>query len=208
MVVPAGTGKTASRLRALLMPLSVVECEATIRPGRELHTMSNVRAERALHGVYTHPLKGSLAMFLAEVLGVVLRDGPADGLVWNFVAGSVAELDGMPVERVANFHICFLYGLAECLGIAPDVGEYRQGMVFDMADGRFRATPPLHPHFLGAKESAAVWAVSRLSYSNMHAWRMNRQERQQVLDAMLQFYTLHYASMTSLKSLDVLRSLM
>lgn len=208
MAVSAGAGRGASRLRALLMPLSVIECEADIRPGRDIHTMSNVRAIDALHGLRSDPVKGSVAMFLAEVLAGVLREGPADRGVWHFIAGSIRTLDRMDPRRVANFHLCFLYGLGQCLGVAPDATDYAPGRVFDMRDGCFRSSAPLHADFLSPMESRAVWAVSRLTYANMHGWRMSRQQRQAVLDIILDYYAMHYAPMSGLKSLDVLRMLM
>ena len=207
MAVPAGSSRAASRLRALLMPMSVIECEADIRPGREVHTMGNVRAEVSLQSVYSHPVKSAVAMFLAEVLGNVLREGPADAAVWHYVASSVTALELLPAENVANFHLCFLYGLGACLGIAPDASGYESGMVFDMEEGVFRRTAPLHGHFLGPEEAGAVYAVGRLTYSNMHGWRLTREERGRVLDAVLQYYTLHYASLSGLRSVEVLRQL-
>lgn len=206
--VNAGAGKGASRLRALLMPLSIVECEADFRPGRDIGTMANVRAITALHGIHSSPVKSTLTLFLAEVLCSVLQEGPADDTVWRYVAEGVVRLDRLEAGRAANFHICFLHGLAQLLGIAPEADEYRPGMVFDMVDGRFRLTPPLHSRYLSAADSRAVWIVSRLTYDNMHRWHLGREQRRQVLDAVLSYYTLHYAGLGGLKSLEVVRALM
>ena len=81
-------------------------------------------------------------MFLAEVLGIVLRSSQPDAQTFDFVAQSVAVLDELPRERTSNYHIAFLRGLAVCLGIEPDAGAYRSGMVFDMADGIWRLSAP------------------------------------------------------------------
>ncbi len=205
--VNAGAGRSASRMRALLMPLSLVECEADVRPGREVHTLMQPRPMVALHGIYSSPVKSTVALFLAEVLEVVFRDGPADETVWRYVAGSIAAFDGLHGAAVANFHAVFLFGLARALGIAPDTGEYRAGMVFDMIDGMFRASAPLHRHYLTAEDSAAVVTLSRLNYGNMHLWRMSREQRRRLLDELLRYYTLHYAAMGNIKSLDVVKTL-
>lgn len=206
--VSAGTGRAASRMRALLMPLSLVECEAYIKPGRDIHTMANIRSIATLHGIHSHPVRSAIALFVAEVLGCVLRDGPPDSLLWRFIADGIAVLDRLPPSRLANFHICFLSRLASVIGIFPDIGSYSDGMVFDMADGRFRMTPPLHPHFFSAAESRAVPMLGRLNYRTMHLWRLSRDQRQSILDGILEYYSIHHASLTGLKSLEVLRSLM
>lgn len=206
--VPAGGGKVASRMRALMMPLSMLECEADVRPGREVHLLGNVRTLMPLHSIAANPVKNSLALFLAEVLGAVLREGPPDAGVWHYVAHGICQLESMPPNRLANFHLCFLTGLASCLGIAPDCAGYRCGMTFDMVDARFRTTAPLHSAFLGPDEAQAVGTLLRLTYANMHRWRLDRATRARVLDGILEYYTLHHTALNNLRSLDVLHALM
>ncbi len=205
--IPAGAGREASRRRALLMPLGLVECVADIRPGQDVLLMHEPRAGMALHGIHAHPVKSAVALFLAEVLAVVLREGPADETLYEYVSRSVAMLDSIRADRVANFHLCFLYGLGRHLGIEPDMDGYRPGTVFDMVDGCFRMSAPMHRHYLPSTEAAAVAALSRMTYVNMHRFRMSRHERNNLLDGILRYYSLHYTALGSLKSLDVLRVL-
>ena len=205
--IPAGAGKEASRRRALLMPMSIVECVADIKPGREVSLMSEPRALAPLMGLRTNPIKSSIALFLAEVLGVVLRDGPPDFTLYKYICSSIEVLDLLPTNRAANFHICFLWGLGRFIGIEPDTMEYRAGMVFDMQDGRFRMSAPLHPNYLDSERSQAVAAVSRMRYATMHLFKMSRVQRNELLDGILRYYSMHYAGLQSLRSLEVLREL-
>lgn len=205
--VPAGTGREASRRRALLMPLGLVECVADIRPGREIHMMHDPRAVMPLHGLRSNPVKSAIGVFVAEVLGLVLRDGPPDGPLYEYVYRNVVVLDALPGVGIANFHLCFLYGLGRFLGIEPDVADYRDGMIFDMVDGCFRMTQPLHRHFLDSAASRAVVALSRMTLENMHVFKMSRQQRNDLLNGVLDYYSLHYTALNGLRSLDVLREL-
>lgn len=205
--VPAGAGREAQRRRALLMPLSIVECVADIRPGREVHLMFDPRSELPLTGLRLNPVRSTVAMFISEVLGIVLREGPPDAALYGYVCRSVAELDALPLRNVANYHLYFLYGLGRFLGIEPDVSDYRDNMVFDMADGRFRLSAPLHGQFLDPVRSRAVVALSRMTPANLHMFRLSRRERNELLDGILRYYSLHYAALSGLRSLDVLREL-
>lgn len=205
-LVPAGAGREATRRRALLMPLGVFECEAHSRHGQELMTMSQPRAEVVMHGIHSHPVKSAIAMFVAEVLSVVLRESQADGLLYAFLRQSVERLNDAGLG-VANFHVCFLYRLGRFVGIEPDVSTYEPGRVFDMVDGTFRRTAPLHSRFLSPDDSAALAVLSRMTYDNMRHYRYTREERRQLLSHILDYYTLHYASLSSLKSIDVLSAL-
>ena len=127
-LLKGGKGREASRRRALLQPMSVVECVADIVPGRDVSRIVSLRAMRPLQGLMASPVKQTLAMFLAEVLGLVLRSGQPDAPTFDFVAQSVAVLDELPAGRASNFHLAFLRGLhrARPLGLPPRNG-FRHG---------------------------------------------------------------------------------
>lgn len=205
--VPAGAGVGARRRRALLMPLNPLEVVATLRPGSELATFREPRPLMALHTVLTDPLRVSTVMFLAEALLAVLRQSEGDPRVFDFIVDAMERLND-PLTPTANFHLTFLTRLAAILGIAPDTGGYRPGMVFDMADGCFRLSAALHGHTLSPAESAAVERLSRICWDNMRAYKFTRAERAAVLDSILEYYTLHLANLSSMKSPAVLRALL
>ena len=205
--IPAGAGREAARRRALLMPLGLVECVADMKPGRDVHLMHEPRAIRALHGIGCHPVKNAVALFVAEVLDALLREGAPDELLFDYIAGSVAALDGREPRETANFHLCFLFGLGRFLGIEPDVSGCREGAVFDMRDGCYRMSVPMHSNYLTGDAAGSVALLSRMNYGNMHRFRLTRAERNATLDSILAYYSLHYAALGSLKSLDVLRVL-
>lgn len=205
LLVPAGTGREASRIRALTSPLSIIECQATNKPGRDILVMKSPRAVVVMNNVLADPDRRMTAQFLAELLTVVLREGEPDKGVFHFLTSSITKLDS--VERPANFHLSFLYGLARVTGIAPDVTGYRDGMLFDMTEGVFRMTRPYHNMYLSAADSHVMAMLSRMTYDNMHLYHFTREQRNQILDVMLNYYTLHYTSLRSLQSLEVLRRL-
>lgn len=205
--IPAGNGREASRMRALLMPLGAVECVAYMSAGQDVMRMGGVRQLQSCTGLLLNPIKSAVALFVAEVLDLVLREGEPDGAVWHYVCDSVKVLDELPSSRIANFHICFLCGLGRLLGIEPDVEEYHRGMIFDMVDGVYRITAPLHGQWLGVEDSGVVSQLMRMNYANMHCYRFSRSQRNDLLDGVLRYFSLHHTSLALLKSLDVLRSL-
>lgn len=206
-MVSAGGGREATRRRALLMPLSVVECVADVRPGRTVHGMRDPRGLVALNSVRSNPLKNAMASFLAEILGIVLREGQADEALWLYVRGAIEALEELPGSRVANFHICFLLKLCRFLGIEPDWDSWGEGKLFDMVDGVYRFSAPLHRHYLTPDESRAAYMLGRMGFGNMHKYKFNRRVRREILDVIMRYYSLHYAGMGGIKSLDVLASL-
>lgn len=205
---PAGKGPEASRRRALMMPLGLVEAVADLRAGREIHTLGQARPLAPLAQLRSNPIKSLVAMFLAEVLQIVLREQQTDVGLWHFIEKSVVTLDALDGKRVANFHICFLMKLGALIGIEPDMDSWREGSVFDMPGGIFRMSAPIHGHYLNMEQSALVHRLERMNYLNMHLYRLTREERGLLLDGILRYYSMHYALLGNLKSLDVLRGLL
>lgn len=202
-----GKGKGASRLRALTMPLGLVECETDMRPGRDVLPLRQARPLAVLSDMHSNPVKQMLAMFLAEVLAAVLRDSVPDAHLYDYLDASARYLDGMPVGEVANFHICFLIHLGRLLGIEPDVSTYAPGSMLDMRDGIWRRSMPLHGEALTPEESEVAMSLQRMTYANMSAFRFTREQRAKALDMVLRYYSLHVTPLSGLHSLEILRAM-
>lgn len=207
VLVSAGTSATTRRRRALTQPLSMIECVVMDRPGRDLNPIRDLRPSLPLPSLHSDPRRMAIAMFTAEVLWHILPEGDADKGLWRFLADAVTLLDATP-NSVANFHLALLIGMGHYLGIAPDTASYRPGRIFDMAGGRFLDTPPTaHSRWLEAHDAAALYALQRITLTNSHLFAMNRQQRARALDLALQYYSLHYAPLSRLQSLDILRGM-
>ncbi|MDE5901005.1 MAG: DNA repair protein RecO [Muribaculaceae bacterium] len=205
-LLPAGAGRESRRRRALLMPFCPVRCQVSVSPGRDVMPMREPVAWPPLPLVSADPMRCVMALFVSEVLQCVLRQSESEPVMFDFIADSAVRLNSERTS-VANFHIVFLIRLLGYLGVAPDLGGYRTGMVFDMADACFRVTAPLHGRFLMPDEAAALARLGRIDWRNAHIYKYTRAQRARVLDVILQYYTLHVADLSGLKSVDVLRGL-
>ncbi len=205
--VTVGKGKGASRLRALTMPLGLVECDTDMRPGREVLPLRQARPLAVLSDMHSNPVKQMMAMFLAEVLSLVLRESVPDAHLYDYIDASARYLDGIEVGGVANFHICFLLHLGRLLGIEPDVSTYKPGAMFDMRDGIWRMSVPLHGEVLTPADSEVAMMLQRMTYANMSTFRFTREQRAKALDLVLRYYSLHVTSLSGLRSLEILRAM-
>lgn len=206
-LVSARAGRSAARQRALLMPMSIVGGELSVAPGRTVGTLGDLSAVTVFPAIHANPVKGAVALFMADLLAAVVREGVCDPLLWDFAATSAGALDRIPASRLGNFPIVFVMRLADMLGIAPDSATYCRGRILDLRDGVYRATAPLHPDVATAAESRIVAIAARLGYNDMHRLSLSRDDRRQLLDGALRFITMHHARVDNLKSLAVLRSL-
>ena len=204
--VPQGKTQAARMRNAMLMPLSLVEMEAALRPGRDVATMRDLRRAFPLTTIYSDPVKNAIAMFISELLTHVIQEPEGNEPLFRYIEQSVQLLEQM-TGHVANFHICFLYHLGGHLGIQPNVESYSQGHWFDMTDGVFvPATVQGHQH-LPPQEAQVIHLLSRMTFANMGAFRFNREERNRVLDVIINYYRLHNAAIGTLRSPDILKQL-
>ena len=204
--VPQGKTQAARMRNALLMPLSLVDLEAAIRPGRDLAVMRELRRNYPLATIYSDPVKNAIALFISELLAHVIQEPEGNDPLFRYIEQSVQLLEQLP-GNVGNFHICFLYHLGAHLGIQPNVESYRKGYWFDMTDGVFvPAAVRGHMH-LPPGGAQVIHLLSRMSFSNMAVFRFNRQERNRMLDVIISYYKLHNASIGTLRSPDILKQL-
>lgn len=207
LLVPAGAGKAANRNRALLMPLSRFECVAEIKPGRDIHPFHGLMALGNPAGMACNPVKQAMAMFVADLLTAILREPMTDELLYGFLTEAVDELAKAGGRGVANFHLALLMRMQRFLGIEPDYSTYRAGALMDLQEGRFVMTPPLKGEYLSREEALVAARLGRLTFGNMHGARLSRDARNEILDRLLKYYTIHGYRIEGLGSLDVLRTL-
>lgn len=205
--IPAGSGKEAMRRRALLMPMSMIEGIADMNPGRELARLSQIKPIKAHQGILVNPVKNAVSLMMSDLLCAALRQGQPDTAMWDYIAASLEALDSLPSTGIANFHLVFIYGLGCVAGIEPDISTYASGCCFDMREGRFRHSLPLHGDVLVGEEARMVRVLSRMNYGNMRHVKLSRDTRNRILDQMLRYVSIHYVSVDRLRSLDVVREL-
>lgn len=204
--VPLGRTSAARQRNAMLMPLSLIDAEARIMPGRELSTLRDLRLGTPITAIYADPVKTAVAMYVCELLTHAIQEQEQNLVLYDYIEQCVMILDSA-TQGVANFHICFTYHLGILLGIQPDTGTWHEGWWFDMQEGVFRPTPSGGSHWLRPDEARVIWLLSRMTFANMHRFRFGRQQRNQVLDVMLTYYRLHHSTLGTLRSPEVLKQL-
>ncbi|MEG0700124.1 MAG: DNA repair protein RecO [Muribaculaceae bacterium] len=204
--LPQGGGKVAKMRNAHFMPLSHIEFEANILPGREIYGFRDVRLVYPFSSLYSDPVKNAIVMFITELLGKVLNGSEQNLGLFRYVSTAVRLLDEIKMGT-SNFHICFLYHLGSYLGVQPNIEAYSDGYWFDMLNGDFTPMMPAHSHGLKPDDAKVIMMLSRISFSNLHHFKFSREQRNDVLDLMLKYYELHNTTLSSLKSPEILKQL-
>jgi DNA repair protein RecO (recombination protein O) len=204
--LPRGAGRAAKMARALYMPMSLLELEVETRPGRSMQRIREAHTWIPLPYMQSDPIRASLAMFLSEFLGSVLRNNEPQPELFAYIARSIHLLDRIG-NGLGNFHLCFLIGLTSYMGITPNTDGYRPGTYFDMQEGIFVAEQPIFNTALQPNEAAFMIKLLRMNFANLHLYRFSRGERNIILDRIITYYSIHLSGMGQLSSPAVLHAL-
>lgn len=210
-LVPVGKSKQGKTRNAIIVNMACLAADVNIRGGQELLHLSNPSAIRLWPGIYFNPIKNAVLFFVTDFCNRLLRQSPPDAKLWDFLYYSLEVLDSAPVTRIPNFHIAFLVNLLPFMGIAPSIDNGKGGYIFDMLSGTM--VDPDFPSamqrriLLPMRDSEFIPALARINYRNMHLYRFSASERQEVIDGLLRYYSLHLPLPSTLPSLDVLRDL-
>lgn len=207
VATPSGAGREAKRRRAIMMPMGVFEAVATLRPQQEVARLSDIRPLAQSAAAMGDPAKSVVAMFLADFLCQALRESPPDELLSDFLFDQAAALGRLSGSALANFHLSFLYRLSRFMGIEPDMGSYAPGAFFDMREARFTATAPTHAQYLLPDHARLAAILARLQPRSLALLRLSHRDRNQALDEILRYYSLHLRPLSSIPSLPILRDI-
>ena len=205
-LVRQGTTHAARMRNAMFMPLSLLEFEARLQPGRDLGTLYDVRRTASLMSIYSDPMKNAIAMFVSELLSHTIHEQEQNMVLYSFIKGSILRLEETE-ESVANFHICFLYRLGQFIGIQPDIDSYHEGYWFNLNEGVFSRSPQAGTKSVPPAQAQVLPLLSRMTFDNMHLFKFNRDQRNEMLDNILTYYRLHNSTLGTLRSPDILKQL-
>ena len=196
-------GKTKKQF---FQPLSILDVEYDFRPRVRLQHIKDIRLAMPFCSIPFDAGKLSITLFLAEFLTHATRDEQQNIPLFSYIESSISWLDGQE-QSFANFHLVFMMRLSRFIGFFPNLDDYREGSVFDLRNGEFSDTPPLHPDFISVEESARIGLLMRMNYETMHLFRMSRTERNRCVELILAYYRLHVPNFPKLKSLEILQEL-
>ena len=183
-LLPVSKSRKQKINQALFFPLSVIDMEVEHFPLRQIHRLKDVQRQFPLYSINVNVIKLSIAFFLSEFLTKVLQETNENRVVFSFIKESIITLEKKD-KGLANFHITFMFSLAQFLGIAPNLDEYYKGSLFDLMNGEFTHVKPTHNHYLNLQQSSFLNDLKKINYGNMHLYRLSQNDRNTIINFML-----------------------
>ena len=182
------------------LPMSLVDMTAERKKGnfdyvKDLEVLANVNL-----GEYNIAVS-SVSMFLNEILYKLLFDAGEDKSLFEFLFSSLQKF--FTQKFIPDFHLRFLTALMRELGSLPE-NNYTQGMVFNIEKSCFS-------HVTTAKKEEQMLGFYFQHLLNQDLLSQNQEEivpyifRNSLLNMILNYYTLHIADLSNIKSHEILR---
>jgi len=190
----------------ILQALFIVNLEAYIKEGKDLSLVKEASAASFFTHFPYDIRKSAQAMFISEVLNKCLREEEPNRVLFSFLRTSIEYFDLMEAGS-SNFHILFLIKLSKHLGFYPSGKLSPEEMVFDMKEGIYKDHFPGHPEFIDSVNSGLLDEILNKNYDQLSGLELNQKRRNELLDFVLRFYSIHIEGINRLRSHEILREL-
>lgn len=202
-IINGARGKRSKNKAAVFQPMALVEMVVSNSEKSSLQRISEVNVQHPYTTIPYNIAKSSIAIFLNELLYRSLKEQHPDEDLYEYISNSLLILDIQP-GNCSNFHLCFLVQLSRFLGFYPQ-GNYTENTpYFDLREGRFTSSMPVHPDFISSKAGRLLDLVIRSGYDDLHRLTIDRLQRKELLQILILFYQLHILSFGEIHSLGIL----
>jgi DNA repair protein RecO (recombination protein O) len=196
--------KKTGKHSILFKPMFILDLELYYKASREMQTLKEFSVFFTPYDIYSDIKKSCVAMFLGEVLTSVLREESPYEEMFDYIEESVVYFDRC-TEGFANFHIAFLAGLSSYLGFEPGPRLDNNDAFFDMVNGVFVPIPPFHGNYANEEITNILADFFAASYDSIDKIALTGKMRNDVLETLVRFYSLHLPGLKKIKSLEVLK---
>lgn len=206
--VRTGSTRTSSKA-ALFQPPAILDLVIYHQESKNLQRLREYNWARLFRNIFSDVVTHSVALFMIELLQKCLKQPEANPELYYFMEDALILLDQSDQRVQANFPLFFAIHLAGFFGLRMDDNYSDKRTVLDLREGYFTADKPVHPHFVEYPLSDTVSHLLKIRQpAELADLPLNKEIRRNIMSAMEDFYSIHVAGFTPLKTLPVLRALL
>ena len=185
-------------------PMTLLDFEYDFRQRSNLQRIKDVRVSLPYSSIPIDPAKSCISLFLSEFIYYATRNEQENPTLFTYISTSLEWLDNA-YEDFANFHLVFMMRLGKFLGFHPFLEDFTPGCFFDLRNGCFTLSIPLHTDFLNAADAGHLYNLMRMNFDTMKLFKLSHDDRNRITEIVLRYYKLHLPNMPELQSFDILR---
>lgn len=196
--------KRSGKHSIMFQPMFILDVEMYYKPTREMQTLKEFSMTWTPYEINSNIRKATVALFLGEVLSSVLKEESPHEELFDFIENAIVYFDSR-MEDYANFHIGFLAALSRFLGFEPTPARNLGNVYFDMRNGTFVTAPPVHGEYASKTVSEILAVFFGSPYDYADKIQLTGKLRNEVLESIIRFYSIHLPALRKINSLDVLK---
>ena len=206
-IVKGAHSKKSKSKPALFQPLTLLNLVVDCREGKSLHYLKEITVAHNYQTIHSDILKQSMLLFLTELLSKSIREESPDKSLFAWLFNALTWFD-LSTGDNNNFHLIFMVQLSRFLGFYPKQEDRFVAAYFDLQEGRFTATQPEHPDYVQQDLATKMVEILNSNFEEAGELQLKNKERRGMLDALLMFYRLHIPGFGTLKSTEVLKTIL
>ena len=179
--------------------LSQLQIVVVYKQNKSLQTIKETKLNNIYTSLHSNVLKGSIVMFLSEVLSNTLKEEEQNQELYNYIENTLLWLDTQ--QEYSNFHLLFLLKLTRYLGFYPDTTEIELPF-FNLNEGRFELKPS-DKYSITGENLTLLKTLLGTKFDALPKVKISSKQRQAFLSMILLYFELHLGSFKTPKSLQI-----
>jgi len=191
----------------ILQPLSMLDMGVYNRDKRSLQRLKYANAINPGSQIGLDMVKGSLAIFIAEVMLRTIREEEPNQSLFDFLVQFIGDLETED-GSVSNYHLLFMLELTGYLGFYPSPPTSGSTCYFDKREGVFCEEVPQHGDWMDEESSGLMQRIMEANTGNISSVKLSSAQRNDLANHMIAFYNLHLDANIEIKSHKILQMVM
>ena len=180
--------KSAKNKIALFQPLTLLELVVYNKENANIKRIKELKCIHPFQSLTTDIRKSTIAMFMIELMNKAIKEESHTGDFFSFLFNSILTLDLLE-NHVENFHLIFLLKLSRYLGF-----------------GAHTVSDVLGHRMIGEDEEEILATLLTMNFQGMI--KMTGEQRKNLLDILILFYTDHLDYLGPIRSVSILREVL
>ena len=187
----------------LFQPGNILDMVVYYREKSSLRNIKEVRMGHHYESISFDVVKGSVLLFMTEVLYKSIYEEETNADMYGFIRESLLSLDTSK-EAFSDHHLLFMVGLTAYLGFFPRCEAWKEDRYFDLQEGQFVVVKPMHDHWLSPELATSFYRlVNKLKNPSLDL-NMDNLKRKVLLEKLIEYYRLHMPLFREIHSHQVL----
>lgn len=179
--------------------LSQLQLDTIHRENSSLQFIKDIKLNHLYSTLHTNVIKGSVVMFLAEVLASVLKEEETNPSLYDYLETAFLWFDKQ--DQYSNFHLLFLLNLTKHLGFYPDISNI-QFDYFNLSEGEFQSEN-MSKYLISGENLILLKRLLGTKFEELYAIKLNSKQRLSFLKMILLYFELHLSDFKQPRSLQL-----